>query len=700
MKKQPLHVDLNFSTLVELLEYRAQANPEIKAYTFLADGEIEQAHLTYDALDREARAIGCHLQERKAIGKRVLLMYPTGLEFIAAFFGCLYAGAIAVPTYPPRAKENMQRLQAVVNDAQITLAMTNASLWPKIQARLDKTTGMTKIHLINTDDIDSKNCSNFKKAVVNSNDLAFIQYTSGSTGNPKGVMLNHQNLLHNQHMIAKAIGYTEESVSVGWLPQFHDLGLIGHVLQPLFLGFPHIFMPPVAFLQKPARWLHAISHYKATTSGGPNFAYDLCVRKISPELRRDLDLTNWQVAFVGAEPVRAETLTRFAMTFEPYGFRREALYPCYGLAESTLLVSGGRPSAAPIVQTVESPALSHHEIQHPSDTQRKVRQVIGCGQGWLDQKILIVDPQTLKPCQPGQVGEIWVSGTSVAQGYWKQPTETANTFQAYLSDTNEGPFLRTGDLGFMQERELFVAGRLKDLIIIGGQNHYPQDIESTVEESHKALRVGCGGAFSVNQTGTETVAIVQEIEHHFLRTLDINKVVGAIQQAVSEQHGLQVHAILLLKPGSIPKTSSGKIKRYACKADFLEGRLDVVGEWREKPSTLNVHQEGQAPALNIFSETTTLAPNQTDIQAWLVNQLSTYLKVPSHEIDIQVPTAQYGLDSSVAVSLTGQLAMWLDLKLEPTLFWEFPSIEALASHLSQEVQTSNIATLETTHGKS
>jgi acyl-CoA synthetase (AMP-forming)/AMP-acid ligase II/acyl carrier protein len=708
----PLVRDFQFSTLLELLSYRAQSDPQMKAYTYLADGEIEQGHLTYDELDRRARAIGACLQEEGTVGERVLLMYPTGLDFIAAFFGCLYAGMIAVPIYPPRVKENMSRIQGIVEDAQITKGLTNTPLISMLKSRVKKITELTRVLWTNTDEIDPKVSLHWGKPPVNSKDLALIQYTSGSTGNPKGVMVNHGNLLHNQHMIKRTVGYTKESISVGWLPQFHDLGLIGQVLQPLFLGFPHIFMSPVAFMQKPARWLQTISHYKATTSGGPNFAYDLCVRKISPEQKKNFDLTSWQVAFVGAEPIQAETIDRFAMSFGSCGFRREALYPCYGLAEATLFVSGGKISEPPIVQKVESAALSQNQIRSPSDNHSNICEIVGCGRAWLDQKILIVDPETLRECPKSTVGEIWVSGSSVAQGYWNQHEESNRVFRAYLSDTGGGPFLRTGDLGFMRDEELFVTGRLKDLIIIGGQNHYPQDIELTVQESHPALRAGCGGTFSVDQPGGEKLVIFQEVEPRFLRTIDLKDVVRTIQQTVSEQHGIPVHAIWLLKPATLPKTSSGKIRRHACRLQFLEGGMDVIGQWTEHSLGQNLWQELQdntnshgqlSSPIDVEKQTSKIsfkrkemAPTKAVIQDWLVNQLSMYLKVPANTIDIHVPTAEYGLDSSVAVSLTGQLALWLDLKLEPTLFWEFPSIEALTTHLSKEQQVTQISAQDMT----
>ncbi|MHC5821914.1 MAG: fatty acyl-AMP ligase, partial [Nostoc sp.] len=345
--------------------------------------------------------------------------------------------------------------------------------------------------------------------------------------------------------------------------------------QPLYLGIPSILMSPVAFLQKPFSWLQAISRYKATTSGGPDFAYDLCVRKITPEQLSSLDLSSWEVAFNGAEPVRAETLELFASYFAPCGFRREAFYPCYGMAEATLFVSGGLKTASPVLYQVEGAALEENRVV-AAESGEESKTIVGCGCTWLDEKIAIVDRESLTQCPPGKVGEIWVSGSSVAGGYWNRPEKTAETFQGYLADTGEGPFLCTGDLGFVQDGELFVTGRLKDVIIIRGQNHYPQDIELTVQKSHPALRSHCGAAIAVEQKGQQRLVVIQEVERTYLRRLDIQEVVGNITEAVVDNHGLQVYATVLIKPGSIPKTSSGKIQRHACRRGFLDGSLNVV----------------------------------------------------------------------------------------------------------------------------
>jgi acyl-CoA synthetase (AMP-forming)/AMP-acid ligase II len=376
-------------------------------------------------------------------------------------------------------------------------------------------------------------------------------------------------------------------------------------------------MSPVDFLQKPVRWLQAISRYRATTSGGPNFAYDLCVSKIKPEHLENLDLSCWELAFTGAEPVRALTIDKFSATFEACGFRREAFYPCYGMAETTLIVSGGLRTKAPVVQPVEAVALDGNQAvfedskdNHSGDN---IRWLIGCGQGLPDQKTIVVDPHSLTVCPDNQVGEIWVSGPSIAQGYWNNPEATTEIFQAYPANTGEGPFLRTGDLGFLQQGELFITGRIKDVIIIRGQNHYPQDIEFTVENSHLALRLGCGAAFSVEIDGAERLVIVHEVERSYLKTLDVKEVVGNIRQAVAAQHDLQVYAAVLVKTGSISKTSSGKIRRHACKAEFLTGSLQVVEDGSENPQCksefLNLQAEVASVRQNLSAINQPQRPN-------------------------------------------------------------------------------------------
>ena len=567
-------------SLLEILRWRAQHQPDKQAYIFLQNGETESGSLTYGELDRQARVLASDLQSFK--GERALLLYPSGLEFISAFFGCLYAGVVAVPVFPPRRNQKLYRLLSIVRDAEAKVALTTTSILTDIEKRWEEEEKLSHLKWIATDTVEP-NPQEFVLKSVTLDSLAFLQYTSGSTGRPKGVMVSHRNLLHNEQMIQQAFGHTVDSSVVGWLPFYHDMGLVGNVLQPLYSGILAILMPPAAFLQKPIRWLQAISRYKATTSGGPNFAYDLCVKKIKPEQLAELDLSSWELAFTGAEPILAQTLEQFARCFAPCGFRTEAFYPCYGMAETTLFVSGGLKTAEPVIRQFNGAALLQNSVVPCTGKEEEVRTVVGCGSSWLEQKITIANPESKTQCSNGQVGEIWVSGASIAQGYWRKQEQTEETFNAYFADTEEGPFLRTGDLGFLLDGELFVTGRLKDVIIIRGQNHYPQDIELTLQKSHPALRPNCGAAFTVEFNGLERLIIVQEVERSYIRKLDVNEIVGNIIEAVGTEHSLQVYATVLVKTGSIPKTSSGKIRRHACRAEFLTGSLNVVKDWSQNP---------------------------------------------------------------------------------------------------------------------
>lgn len=354
-------------------------------------------------------------------------------------------------------------------------------------------------------------------------------------------------------------------------------GIDRGVVQPLYDGFSIFLMSPIEFLQKPIRWLHLISHYQVTHAGAPGFAFALCTRNAAAQAPEHLDLSSWGVAFLGAEPIHAATLDDFAATFAPYRFRREALYPCYGLAEVTLFAAGGIKAAPPVVRQFEGHALEHHQVESATAGCTSPRTLVGCGRAWRDQKIVVVDPQSGTQCPSDRIGEIWVSGPNVALGYWQRATETQQMFHAYLADTNEGPFLRTGDLGFMlSDGELFVTGRIKDVIIVRGRNHYPSDIERTVEVSHAALRPGNGAAFSIDVEGQEHVVIVQEVERRYLRHPNVAEITGSIRQALAAYHGLQVYNIVLVKPGTLPKTSSGKIQRHLCRSQFLNATLQAL----------------------------------------------------------------------------------------------------------------------------
>ena len=659
------------STLVDLLQGRAARQPGKTGYTFLADGESAETNLTYSELDEQARAIAVMLKGAGATGQRVLLLYPSGLNYIAAFFGCLYAGAVAVPAYPPRLNRNLLRLQTIVADAKATVALTTLPILSRIEPLLDKTPELQSLRWLNTDTLDLHLGEEWEKPSLGSDTLAFLQYTSGSTSAAKGVMVSHGNLLHNERMIADAFEQTEDSITVGWLPLYHDMGLIGNVLQPLYTGTPCILMSPMAFLQRPFRWLQCISRYRATTSGGPNFAYDLCVNKITGEQRESLDLSSWSVAYNGSEPVRTETLERFAATFEPNGFRRESFVPCYGLAEATLLVSGAQKADAPLVKTFQTDSLERNRaIAASFSGGEKLRALVGCGESPAEQTVVIVDPETLTTCEPGHVGEVWVAGPNVTHGYWNRPDETDHVFHARLAATNEGRFLRTGDLGFIEEGQLFITGRLKDLIIIRGLNHYPQDIEFTAERCHTSLRAGGSAAFAVEVNGDEQLVVVQEVNH--LKRPDLSFVPETIRREIAEEHEVQVHSVVLVKAGVIPKTSSGKIQRGACRAQFLAGSLDALITWHS-----SIDSDVHAYAAQLMSAVPSMQ-NVEVVQLWLQEQFAARLGVAASEIDVHQPILYYGLDSLSAIEMMHSIETQLGISLPVSDFLRSASIFQLA----------------------
>lgn len=682
-----------YSSLIALLQSRAIHQPYQVAFTFVQDGELEEVHLTYEELDRQAKAIGALLQRQGAAGERALLLYPPGLGYIAAFFGCLYAGVIAVPVYPPkltRLDRSLPRLQAIANNARPSVALTTSSVLSMLDFFLAQAPDFQTMRWLATDAIESDTAVAWQEPEVNAGTLAFLQYTSGSTSTPKGVMVSHGNLLHNQNLICQAAGLreqTESFIGCSWLPMYHDMGLIGAILQPLYLGGPCVLMSPLDFLQKPVRWLQAISRYQATVSAGPNFAYDLCVRKTTPEQRAELDLRSWQVAFNGAEPIRADTLERFASTFAPYGFRREAFFPCYGLAEATLLVSGGPSQALPVTLFCDKMGLEQGQVTAVSTDNPHSRPIVGCGQVGADQHTAIANPETKVQCEADQIGEIWIAGSSVAQGYWENAAATEATFQAFLADTGEGPFLRTGDLGFVRNGQLYVTSRLKDLIIIRGRNHAPQDIELTVEKSHPALRPGCGVAFSVEEVGEERLVVVQEVQRQ-VRDLDMETVAATIRQAVAQNHELQVYAVILLKPGGVPKTSSGKLQRRACRADFLADSLDnVIGS-----SFLPITEVEAVPDDNPgLTRLDLLAAEPTQrwsvLSAYLRQQLARALKMPADHLGLDQSFTALGLDSLVAMELKARIETDLEVNIPLVTFMEHPTIAQITNELLASITT-------------
>jgi amino acid adenylation domain-containing protein len=662
-------------TLMHILRWRAFHQPHRLAYTFLSDGEMEESSLTYAELDRQARAIGGMLQDLGIAGERVLLLFPPGIDYIVAFFACIYADVVAVPVYPPSSREHsLRRLQIIATDAQASVILTMNPMLLRMQRMLEYAPELGDLHWIAIDARLENEAERWQEPELTGDTLAFLQYTSGSTSKPKGVMVSHRNLLYNHQMLQRSGNISGDSLFMSWLPLFHDLGLIGNILLALYLGAPCILMPSIAFLQKPLRWLKAISRYGADISGGPNFAYDLCVRKIAPEQRELLDLSHWKAAFVGSEPVRSQTLRQFADYFECCGFRQEAFFPCYGLAEATLFVTGAPRvlERLPVTLNLQPQALVHNQVRTAADGE--VGQIlVGCGQTWLDQQVAIVDPQTLTLCPADRIGEIWIAGPGVSGGYWQRLQETADVFQAFLADTHSGPFLRTGDLGFMRDTELFVTGRLKDLIIIRGRNYYPQDIELSVEQSHPGLRPGCGAAFSLEVAEQERLVVVQEVQRHVQNCAEIFR---AVRQAVTEQHEVAVYAIVLIKPGSIRKTSSGKIQRNACRAAFLTGELEIVESSISTVSPIASGKIHLSPLLEVEPE-----DRLEILESYLRNVIGLALGVDPDSLDPQIRMRSLGFDSLMAVEIKNRLETELGVEIAFVDFLEEVAISELASTL-------------------
>jgi acyl-CoA synthetase (AMP-forming)/AMP-acid ligase II len=569
-----------FEDLVDLLLFRAQHQPSDTAYIFQdyspsAASRADEGKdvITYRELVADAQAIAGALQSRGLAGRSVLLLFPSGLDFIRAYFGCLLAGAHGIPLRPPVTPDYRRQLVLISVDSKAGAVLCPQALVPQVKLATEVVPELSGLQILAVEGHGANEASLWQRPRVARDGIALIQYTSGSTGVPKGVVVSHTNLLHNEAAIQEAFGHDETTIVVGWLPMFHDMGLIGNVLQPLYMGVPAILMDPHAFLQKPVRWLQLISKYRATTSGGPNFGYDLCVDRISDEDKLGLDLSSWTLAFSGAEPVRMSTLRRFHEAFEGVGFKKQSFYPCYGLAESTLFVTGIDKPALPTSLQLDPNALAENRVRGAA-AEGSLIELACCGYPRKSQTVRIVDPQTCQPCADDQVGEIWLAGDSIAAGYLGREELTRDVFRAALSVDDGRRYLRTGDLGFTRNGQLYVSGRLKDLIIIRGRNHYPQDIEATASNAHPWLRSDFGVAFSVEQEGEERLVLVYQLKADMLEASRAPTLLGDLRAAIVREHGLQLHDLVFTK--SVPKTSSGKLQRSRCRAMYESGGLQRV----------------------------------------------------------------------------------------------------------------------------
>lgn len=708
----------DFNSLVELLRFRAGSPDDRLSYTFLEGGERESEPLGATELDRRARVIAGHLQSRLALeggaAARVLLAYPPGLDYIAAFFGCMYAGVTAVTAYPPRSLHRKeQRLPAIVRDAGARCVLTTAALLTTARSMFSDSDDLSELLFLATDTVlDETETVAWEPVDRGREDLALLQYTSGSTGSPKGVMVTHGNLLAElENLDQLGWDHTPESVMVSWLPIFHDMGLVYGMLQPLWGGFACYLMAPQDFIKRPMRWLEAIDRYRGTHTAAPNFAFDLCVRKSSPEQRTRLDLRSWRVALNGSEPVRPGTVEQFAAAFAPSGFDPCTMCPAYGLAEATLkVVTKHRDQPVGLIDLVADD-LERGVVREAGGREVRVHRITSNGVASLDTRVLIVDPESRAPRGENEVGEIWVQGSIVSPGYWRRPEETARTVQAGLADGegegDEGSFLRTGDLGFLRHGELYITGRLKDVIIIRGRNHYPQDIEHTVGECHPALRPGCTAAYPVEVDGEERLGLGQEVRPAWEERFDSAAVIETIALAVAEEHELEVATVSFLRAGEIPKTSSGKIMRRACRQRVLDdqraGRDDFLpGRPLPEPSKI-VPEDQELPDLETLRDSPPELQREV-LTAHLrkrVAEVSGVAPSKIDRIDRRQPLSSLGFDSVNTMQLIAAIERDLRVKLPPDILFSNPSLSRLVEELlARSPMSSTSRSSAAVHGSS
>ncbi|MEK7401012.1 MAG: aminotransferase class I/II-fold pyridoxal phosphate-dependent enzyme [Gemmatimonadota bacterium] len=649
-------------TLVDLLRLRIAERPDFQVYRFLPGDRKPVEAITHRQLELRALGVAARIAEVTKPGDRVLLLVPPGLDYLAAFFGCLYAGVIAVPAYPPHPRRPDPRVSAIASDCEPAAALTTKSLLERLESWRGDDERLRRLRWIAVDDPTEGDVSHARATTAS--DIAMLQYTSGSTAAPRGVVLTHANLLHNLSLIRAAYPVAVDDLALSWLPPFHDMGLIGGILQPMYLGIGSVLLASATFLQRPLSWLEATSTYRATSTAAPNFAFDLCVERIKPEEMRGLDLSCWHTVFDGAEPIRAETIERFTRAFAPAGFRSDAFFPCYGLAEATLFVAGGPWGQGASTLDVSRDALEQKRIA-PATAGDRLR-LVSSGAPAEGQIVRIVDPASRAVVEDRRIGEIWVSGESIASRYWRTQDEAEPVFGVTLAADPGRAFLRTGDLGFLDDGQLFVTGRLKDLIIIGGRNYYPQDLELAAQRSHPNLRPGHAAAYALPGEARERLAIALEVTRHH-NDDDNEAVFAAVRRALADKEGILPDVITLVAQNGIPRTSSGKVRRGETRVRLLAKTLDVVA-----------HSEQTIDDVPALRGVPGVSPR---LELWLRSWVADELGIGIDAVDPAASVRDYGLDSVSAVRLVTELEQVLGRRVDVSVLWRESSIRALVQAL-------------------
>jgi acyl-CoA synthetase (AMP-forming)/AMP-acid ligase II/acyl carrier protein len=728
-------------TIFGVVDHWADVHPDHPAIEYLPESGPKLV-IDYRELRDRAMRVSTQLCRVCEAGDRVIMLLPPGPDFIVGFLGCLYAQLLAVPATEPKPRRLNDRLSRVVRDCAPSAVLTTAA----VTARIDPSVvcpPLADIPWVCQDDNYLASDVSFGDAVGHRIDggckcfesehpsvdpvgdkIAFLQYTSGSTSDPLGVAVSHRNLLHNLEMIRISFGQDFNHLGdrslkgLFWLPPYHDMGLIGGILTPLYIGGTAILMPPTEFLKRPLSWLQAISQERALISGAPNFAYDLCASKADAAKGLNLDLSCWELAFCGAEPIRPETIDQFCGAYASSGFSRKSFYPCYGLAEATLLVSGNLERREPVIKTLDRRELELHraveidvsKLAEAGKDKEEATRVVGCGSSVLDGEILIVNPDTRLPVGDRQIGEIWYRGANVAAGYWNQPEKSAKVFGAQLADSSDTAFLRTGDTGFYDDGQLFITGRLKEMLVIRGRNFYPHDLESTARSVDPKL-IGGACAFAVESESTESLVLALEVDRQADES-QFDQLISRARVFVAEVHEISPEAVLLVRPFSLPRTTSGKMQRLLARQMYARDRLKVLARWTRTPS----HDAGNASdnpqsakhpseSIRSGSAAVTKDPNtigQTEsiyqplgegrvshladeIERWLCSRLITHGSLAPEEVTPDRPLAEYGLDSMATLQLAGEIEDHYKITLNPIAMWNYPTSRHLARYLAEQI---------------